>query len=395
MTGGLAVIETHPVQYHAPLFRQVEQECGLPVTAIYGSDFSVSGYRDQEFGVDVAWDTDLLSGYRTHFLARAATGGGRSPGQVSARGLLNALKEVQPDALMLQAYSPAFNRAAILAGLRFGRPILFRAETTDVARGRGAALEVSRSLVLSFLNRSFDRLLYIGTRSREHYERLGVTPDRLVFSPYCVDTAAFRAGEDERDALRASVRTELNISTDQHVLLFSGKLTAGKGVDLIVEAVRRLPPPERSDTTILFLGDGNRRAILKTVSGHLPKVDVRMVGFRNQTEVSRYFHAADALVLPSYSETWGLVVNEALHHGVPCVISEAVGCLPDLLTPAVTGEICRTGDLESLGKAIRRVRRLRNSLAVRDQCRSRASQFSLGRAAAGVREAFDSVVALG
>jgi glycosyltransferase involved in cell wall biosynthesis len=394
MTGGLAVIETHPVQYHAPLFRQVEQEYGLPVTAIYGSDFSVSGYRDQEFGVDLAWDTDLLSGYRPLFLARVATGGGRAPDKVSARGLFSALKEVEPDAVMLQAYAPAFNRAAILAALRLGRPLLFRAETTDHARVRGPALEVGRSLALSLLYGSFDRLLFIGTRSREHYQRLGVTPDRLVFSPYCVDTAAFRTGEEERDALRATVRTELDISTGRHVLLFSGKLTARKGVDLIVEAVRGLTPPERSDTTIVFLGDGDRREFLRTAAAHQPTVDVRIVGFRNQTEVSRYFHAADALVLPSiHDETWGLVVNEALHHGLPCVISEAVGCLPDLLIPAVTGEICHTGNVESLGNAIRRVRRLRDSSAVRDECRTRASLFSLGRAAAGVREAFDSVVA--
>jgi glycosyltransferase involved in cell wall biosynthesis len=393
MAGGLAVIETHPVQYHAPVFRQVEQEYGLPVTAIYGSDFSVSGYRDQEFGVDIAWDTDLLSGYRQRFLARVASGGARTLGEVSARGLFNALKEVQPAAVMLQGYSPAFNRAAIRAGLRLGRPLLFRAETTDHARARGPVLALTRRVVLSLMYRSFDRLLYIGTRSREHYERLGVTPERLVFSPYCVDTTSFQTGEEERDALRTKGRMELHIPTGRHVLLFSGKLTARKGGHLIVEAVRRLSPSDRSNTTIVFLGDGDQRQFLKAASEDRPAVDIRIVGFRNQTELSRYFHAADALVLPScYAETWGLVVNEALHHGLPCVISEAVGCLPDLLTPSVTGEICQTADVESLGEAIRRVRRLRDSRLVRDQCRARASQFSLGRAAAGIRDAFASVV---
>ena len=46
----LAVIETHPIQYHAPVYRAVQSEFGISVTAIYGSDFSVVGYRDQEFG---------------------------------------------------------------------------------------------------------------------------------------------------------------------------------------------------------------------------------------------------------------------------------------------------------------------------------------------------------
>ena len=54
-------------------------------------------------------------------------------------------------------------------------------------------------------------------------------------------------------------------------------------------------------------------------------------GFLNQTEVSRAYVAADCLVLPSdYSETWGLVVNEAMASGLPCIISDRCGCAPDL-----------------------------------------------------------------
>jgi hypothetical protein len=66
----LAVIETHPVQYHAPVYRELQKTWGIPVTAIYGSDFSVAGYRDREFGATFAWDSDLLSGYSSIFLDR-------------------------------------------------------------------------------------------------------------------------------------------------------------------------------------------------------------------------------------------------------------------------------------------------------------------------------------
>ena len=54
-------------------------------------------------------------------------------------------------------------------------------------------------------------------------------------------------------------------------------------------------------------------------------------GFLNQTEISRAYVAADCLVLPSdYDETWGLVVNEAMASGLPCIISDRCGCAPDL-----------------------------------------------------------------
>ena len=70
----LAVIETHPIQYHAPVYRVLQQRLGVPVTAIYGSDFSVAGSRDAEFGTTFAWDADLLSGYTPLFLSRVDSG---------------------------------------------------------------------------------------------------------------------------------------------------------------------------------------------------------------------------------------------------------------------------------------------------------------------------------
>ena len=71
----LAVIETHPIQYRGPLYRMLQRDFGVPVTAIYGSDFSLAGYRDEGFGTELRWDVDLLNGYDSVFLSRVAEGG--------------------------------------------------------------------------------------------------------------------------------------------------------------------------------------------------------------------------------------------------------------------------------------------------------------------------------
>src|SRR5215831_16608465 len=97
----LVVIETHPIQYHAPVYRALQQQFGVPVTAIYGSDFSVSGYRDREFGETFAWDTDLLAGYESEFLSRRAEGGASSADQTDTSGLGQALARLQPAAILL------------------------------------------------------------------------------------------------------------------------------------------------------------------------------------------------------------------------------------------------------------------------------------------------------
>jgi len=98
------------------------------------------------------------------------------------------------------------------------------------------------------------------------------------------------------------------------------------------------------------------------------------------------------LVLPSKSETWGLVVNEALHHGLPCVVSRAVGCAPDLIEPGESGEIFDTHSLESLAQSIERALRLVDRAEIREICRQKAAGYNVTRAAAGIAQAYRSVI---
>src|ERR1700733_7092542 len=355
----LVVIETHPVQYHAPVYRAVEQSCGVPVTAIYGSDFSVAGYRDTEFGHEFKWDTDLLSGYSSVFLSRVAHGGARTAEAASTLGLPRTLARLRPSAVLVVGYSPRFHRTAWLEARGTGAPLLFRGETADHAEDRSWVKGRLRDTALRAAYRSCARLLYIGARSRAHFERLGVAPERLVFSPYCVDTTPFEPDDTARLRLRPETRRELGLRDDQRVVLFSGKLNARKGVDLLLAAVRQLPAAVGERVVVVFLGDGEERAALDASARNSPPVTTIFVGFQNQSRLSRYYHAADLLVLPSRrAETWGLVVNEALHHGLPVVVSDRVGCAPDLVRTDTMGFVHAAGSVEGLAEAIGRALQL-------------------------------------
>src|SRR5262249_33647787 len=150
---GLVVIETHPIQYHAPVYRALQQQFGVPVTAVYGSDFSLAGYRDLEFGESFAWDTDLLSGYKAEFLGHEAQGGAKTAEETTPRGLRAMLHRLQPAAILLVGYSPRFFRDAIMHALATGRPLLFRAETTDHAASRSRMKSWVRDRLLCALYR--------------------------------------------------------------------------------------------------------------------------------------------------------------------------------------------------------------------------------------------------
>jgi len=400
MTGKpLVAIETHPIQYRAPVYRALQQKFGIPVTVIYGSDFSVAGYYDPEFRTQFAWDTDLLSGYAHQFLSTVAKGGGRTYETVSTLGMATALRNLDPGAVLLPGYSPRFHQWAWLHAWRSGRPILFRGETTDRPQSSGSIQLKARDRMLSLLYRKCSKLLYIGQRSREHFAQYGCPDEKLVFSPYCVDPGPFQVGEDSRSVLRAQARTELGAGEDDRVLLFSGKLSERKGPDLIIEAVRSLsassfPNAELARTVIVFLGDGEMKPVLEASANRGPQVRVCFPGFRNQKEISRYFHGADLFVLPSRRmETWGLVVNEALQHGLPCVVSDAVGCGPDLMVPAMTGEVFASRSSEALAAAILKASELIGREEIRDACRAKIANYSVDRAAEGIAQAYEASLA--
>jgi glycosyltransferase involved in cell wall biosynthesis len=388
----LVVLSTHPIQYQAPLYRHLQSQLGIPVTAVYGSDFSVTGYRDQEFGVEFAWDTDLLAGYTSVFLSRSTEGGATSPESVTARGLRATLKRLAPDAILLTGYRPQFNLEAFWAAWHMDCPLLFRAETTDHAHPRGPIQHWVRDRFLRWFYRRFSRLLYIGRRSLEHYQRLGAREQQLVFSPYCVDITSFHVEETDREQYREPTRQSLGLSQERLVLLFSGKLVPRKGPDLLLQAIKQLQPALRQQIVVVFLGDGHLREALGSLANSEPVVDVRFLGFQNQTSLSRYYHCADLLVMPSQvGETWGLVVNEALHHGLPCVVSSSVGCAPDLIETGGTGERFEASSAQGLGQAIQRAVVLAGREQVRAWCRDRVSGYTLERAAEGIAGAYRGV----
>src|SRR5262249_7622212 len=95
------------------------------------------------------------------------------------------------------------------------------------------------------------------------------------------------------------------------------------------------------------VGSGELLAEAHTLAGELD-LPVTFAGFLNQTEISQAYVAADCIVLPSNYETWGLVVNEAMASGLPAIVSDRVGCGPDLVEDGRTGFTFPFGDVAAL-----------------------------------------------
>lgn len=387
----LVILETHPVQYHAPVWRHACETLDVPLHVLYGGDFSVRGYRDREFGASFQWESDLLAGYPSQILQPEAT----DYDGVTAAGVESALDALQPSAILSLGYHHPLDRAGLRWAQKHGVPLIFRGETSDAPRHeRNWWRSLLRDLMLRQLYRRCSACLYLGENSLSHYRRLGVREDRLIRSPYCVDTRVFQTDESARENSRAVTRQQAGIADDAWVLLFSGKLSWRKGVDFIPPAIRALPEALRQRVHLVFLGAGEKAESLKADCAENPSIRCHFTGFVNQSGLSAWYHAADVLLLPSLEmETWGLVVNDALHHGLPAVVTSAVGCAPDLVLPGITGEVCQPGSADSLADALTRCAEwnLPSSEKLRQNCRDRVNQYTISDAAVGLKQAWHKV----
>ncbi len=134
------------------------------------------------------------------------------------------------------------------------------------------------------------------------------------------------------------------------MFLFVGKLSPVKQPALILEAFRRVR--ESAACTLLVVGTGELEESLREQVARDGIRDVVFAGFLNRSRISEAYAAADALVLFSRSETWGLVVNEAMNFSLPIVVSSAVGCAVDLVEDGRNGYVVDVDDVNGLASAL-------------------------------------------
>lgn len=355
----LAYLVSHPIQYQAPLLRRIAREPDIDLTVLFGSDFSVRGYKDEGFGVQVAWDVPLLDGYRHEFLPAWRDAGGVSATTPVSRKLFRRLRGsgTQPafDALWVHGYASLNSIQAILAANALGIPVLLRAESWLADRERSPLKLLVKSAFLRTVGAGIAAVLPIGSHNAAYWRHyFGTLPQFPM--PYAVDNAFF-ARRAASAALRLdALRLELGLDPRRPVILFASKLQPRKHADHLIEAFHQLvagEPPGNSPY-LLIVGDGEERERLERLSRERGLTGVCFAGFRNQSELPAFFALASVFVLPSRHEPWGLIVNEVMSTGCPVILSSDVGAAADLVRDGVEGWVYPVGDIVALREALRR-----------------------------------------
>ena len=250
------------------------------------------------------------------------------------RGLLTHGLAFKPDVVLLTGY---YDPAQLLLGLVLklkGCRIVLQNESTSLDNLRtGWREQIKRAFV-----KLCDGYFCFGTRAANYLIELGATPSRiLVENNAVVDNAGLRATylaalpnrEQEQKARQLPPKN----------LIYVGRLIPIKNltglIEAFCEACRANPT---ANWGLILLGEGEQKAILQAQVNALTMSDkIHFLPGCDWQDVPRFLALADALVLPSQSEPWGLVVNEAMACGLPVLVSDRCGCVDDLVQDGQNG----------------------------------------------------------
>lgn len=339
----LVAVETHPIQYKAPLFRRLARDPRLALTVLYAM-LPDARQQGAGFGVSFSWDVPLLDGYRHEMLDnRAVRPSATAFSGCDTPGLHALLRRERPNAVLVNGWVAKTCLQALWACRCLGIPCLVRGEA-NLLRPRAAWKHALHGMLL----RQYSAFLAIGSANREFYRYHHCRADRIFWSPYAVDNEYFSEQAARRAECRDAIRAAWGIAREACVFLFVGKLETKKHPGDLLAAVARLPEDLRSRSHVLVAGDGELRNECKQAA-RTGNLAATFAGFMNQTQLPDVYAAADVLVLPSDAgETWGLVVNEAMASGRPAVVSRSAGCQADLVVEGRTGHSFAAGDVEGL-----------------------------------------------
>jgi glycosyltransferase involved in cell wall biosynthesis len=350
MTLRLGILTTHPIQYQVPWFRLLAARPEIDLTVFFCM-MPDARQQGDGFGVAFQWDIPLLDGYRYEVLRNVAA----FPSVTHYSGcdtpeIGNIVRNHQFDAFIVNGWVVKSCLQLLLACRRYGVPCIVRGES-NALRSRAWW----KSMVHRLLLRHYVAFLNIGGSNRDFYLHNGVPPEKIFFAPYCVENERFASAAEALRPERAALRDGWGIAPEAFTFLFCAKFIDKKRpLDLLnaVEiAVRDLRMPKKG-LHLLMVGDGELREECERFV-HEHGLPVTFTGFLNQSELPRAYAAADCLVLPSdYGETWGLVVNEAMACGLPAIVSDRVGCHPDLIRQERTGAVFPFGDSTALAEQL-------------------------------------------
>jgi len=338
MSRRLVIITEIISPYRIPLFNALAKRTDVALHVIFLAETDPGLRQWQVYKDEIQFPYEVLPSWRRNICGHNT---------LLNRGVGRVLSAARPDVILCGGY----NYVASWVALRWARardiPFFLWSESNlqDLRRGQ---------MLVEFAKREFlarcGGFVVPGRSAFKYLQAHKIREDNIFTAVNAVDNNFFARSARSARENEMGLRKELGLP--ERYFLFVGRLVKEKGVFELLAAYAKLNTTLREGVGLVFVGDGASRKALEDKSATLHRGSVKFTGFAQRECLADYYALAETLVLPTYTDTWGLVVNEAMACGLPIIVSEAAGCTADLVTEGWNGYIVPRTDVESLSRAM-------------------------------------------
>ena len=363
--------------YRIPVFNALAQESGIDLHVIFLAENDPALRQWRIYKEEMRFSFQILHSWRRRF------------GHYNALlnwGVSSALRRASPEAILCGGYNYIASWQSMWWARRNRVPFLVWVESTaGDQRDNNRLIESCKKKFL----RGSNGFVVPGKSSLAYVRGYGAPKELIYTAPNAVDVELFVKGAEEARANSATLRRDLQLPA--RYFLFVGRLVREKGIFDLLDAYGVLSSELRAAIGLVFVGEGSGRPELERRAAEIVPGAVHFAGFVHREQLPSYYALSEALVFPTHSDTWGLVVNEAMACSLPVISSGAAGCAADLVEDYWNGRVLPAGDFSQIANAMNELARdapLRSLMGRRG--RDRILRYSPEACAAGISQAFFS-----
>ncbi|CAH0995247.1 D-inositol-3-phosphate glycosyltransferase [Emticicia aquatica] len=253
------------------------------------------------------------------------------------------VNKFKPDVINLPGYyEPAMN--IVLFYCRFkGIKVIISSDSTESDNPNVGWREAMKSFIVTKAQGFF----CYGTKSADYICKLGMNPEHILVANNSVDNE--RVERVFNEALLEKEASKKAYKLKKYNFIYVGRLIEIKNLDNLLAAYKSLA---NDDWGLIILGDGSEENKLKQYVSDNNLEGVCFIEGQPWYEVPKILALADVFILPSYSEPWGLVVNEAMAAGLPIIVSNKCGSAFDLVLENENGYTFNPSNITELTKVL-------------------------------------------
>jgi glycosyltransferase involved in cell wall biosynthesis len=378
LTPKLAIITEIIAPYRIPVFNALALRPEIDLHVIFLSENDPNLRQWRVYKEEINFRYDVLPSWRQRL--------GRYNLLINGR-VFSVLNRINPTAVLCGGYSYLASWEAAIWARAHRVPLLLWSESTALDRRRGYGF-------VEFMKQRFLRLcqgfVVPGKSSLNYLTKLGIADETIFTAPNAVDTALFSALAEKTRCSQSEVRARHALPL--RYFLYVGRLVEAKGVFELLQAYALLNEDVRCKVGLVFAGDGPDRTKLMDKASRIAPGTIQFPGFIHREQLPEFYALADALIFPTHSDTWGLVVNEAMACGLPVIVSDVAGCAEDLVQNDWNGFVVppsETGRLTAVMARVAEDSALRMQMA--EKSMERIAAYSPAAWAEGLVKAMEAV----